>query len=90
MEGKFDRLHYNIVQSSVDFDPDTAQLTAYLELDNNCKTILFANKLSLKINFFEGGFARVQIDDVAWPRFKLDADAGTDFGNLVTDTNFTI
>jgi len=67
MEGNLDKLNYNVVQSSVDFDPDLAQLNAYLELDQNCKTVLFADKLSLKINFFEGGFARVQIDDVSWP-----------------------
>ena len=65
-------------------------MNAYLELDQNCKSVLFADKLSLKINFFEGGFARVQIDDVAWPRFKLDADVGADLGNLVPDTNLTI
>ena len=65
-------------------------MNAYLELDKTCKSVLFADKLSLKINFFVGGFARVQIDDVALPRFKLDSDVGADLGNLVPDTNLTI
>ena len=45
-----------------------------MQLNKSCETVYLAEKLILTLNFYVGGYLRVQIDEEAFPRFKLKQD----------------
>jgi hypothetical protein len=69
LENKFNKVSYTVVQSTI--VENIGALTASMQLNNSCETVYLAENLILTMNFYVGGYLRVQIDDLAFPRFKL-------------------